>query len=216
MSYALRSNVIARLQYVGDLNTDQSVAIMFPRMTFYMTSIVYYSTRQLAKSTNQLRAASDNSSTKRAKIQQSTPYIGTFSLGRYCNNQDDALPIVEQILPYFAPQYTVTVKPYPEYPDIKEDVPITLQSVAFINEAEGAQETRPSVPYTLDFEVQINFTGPISDSAVIKPALTEFEFAKGEKFVTIKHEPDTDIMYDSDYGFTKTYDFEDVDTDDFT
>lgn len=215
LAYAPRSKFLARLQQVQDLETDQSIAIKLPRMTFEMTSIAYDSTRQLAKTNNTLVTASTVSGTKRAKIQQSTPYIITFSLGIYANNQDDALQIVEQILPYFAPQYTVSIKPYSDYPTIKEDVPITLQSVSFINDFEGAQETRQTVQYTLDFEVKVNFTGPIGDSNVITKALTEFEFKQGEKFLTIKTEADDTIYYDSDYGFTQTYDFEDIASDDF-
>lgn len=102
----------------------------------------------------------------------------------YTNNQDDALQIVEQIVPYFAPQYTVTIKPYKEHPTIKEDVPITLQSVSFINEFEGQQESRQYVQYVLDFEVKINFTGPINEGKVITKAITEFEFEKGTKHLT--------------------------------
>ena len=215
LAYAPRSKFLARLQQVGDLNTDQSVAIKLPRMTFEMTSIAYDSTRQLAKTNNQLRNSSANDGTKRTKIRQSTPYIITFSLGIYCNNQDDALQIVEQILPYFSPTYTVTIKPYSDYPDIKEDTPITLQSVAFLNEFEGAQETRQTVQYTLDFEVKVNFTGPISDGSIITKAITEFEFNEGNKFLTVNTEADPNtILYDSDYGFTETYDYENVSDDD--
>lgn len=214
LSYAPRSKFIARLQQVTDLE-KKSIAIKLPRMTFEMTSIAYDSTRQLAKTNNQLRTSSSSESTKRAKIRQSTPYTITFSLGIYCNNQDDALQIVEQILPYFSPSYTVTIKPYSDYPDIKEDTPITLQSVSFLNEGEGAQETRQTVQYTLDFEVKVNFTGPINDGSVITKAITEFEFEKGNKFLTVNTEADpTTILYDSDYGFTETYDYENVSDDD--
>jgi hypothetical protein len=214
LAYSPRSKFLARLQQVGEFGKDDSVAIKLPRLSFEMTSIAYDSTRQLAKTNTQLRAATVDDSKQRAKIRQSTPYIVTFSLGVYANNQDDALQIVEQILPYFAPQYTVTMKPYKDYPDVKEDIPITLQSVSFINEGEGLQEQRQTVQYVLDFEVKISFTGPISDGEVITKAITEFELNQGTKYSTITTTPTVIPQYDSDYGFTQTYNYEEISSDD--
>tara|TARA_B110000858_G_scaffold184492_1_gene225759 strand:- start:801 stop:1583 length:783 start_codon:yes stop_codon:yes gene_type:complete len=215
LSYAPRSKFLARIEAAKDLPGDESIAIKLPRMSFEMTAISYDSTRQLSKTNNTLVAGASGTSTGRSKIRQSTPYIINFSLNVYTNNQDDALQIVEQILPYFAPQYTVTIKPYKEHPSIKEDVPITLQSVSFINEFEGQQESRQYVQYVLDFEVKINFTGPIDEGKVITKALTEFEFEKGNKYLTTITTPDPSVIYyDSDFGFSETYDYEDIGSDD--
>lgn len=215
LSYAPRSKFLARLEQVENLPGDETVAIKLPRMSFEMTAISYDSTRQLSKTNNTLVAGASGTSTGRSKIRQSTPYIINFSLNVYTNNQDDALQIVEQIVPYFAPQYTVTIKPYKEHPSIKEDVPITLQSVSFINEFEGQQESRQYVQYVLDFEVKINFSGPINEGKVITKAITEFEFEKGTKHLTTTTTPNpSTIYYDSDYGFTSTYDYADIISDD--
>ncbi len=215
LSYSPRSKFLVRLQQIGEFGKDDSVAIKLPRMSFEMTSIAYDSTRQLAKTNTQLRTASANDANQRAKIRQSTPYIVTFTLGIYANNQDDALQIVEQILPYFAPQYTVTMKPYKDYPDIKEDIPITLQSVSFINEGEGLQEQRQTVQYVLDFEVKIDFNGPIDDGKVITKAITELQINEGTNYLktTLTPNPST-IYHDSDFGFFETYDYADISSDD--
>jgi len=60
----------------------------------------------------------------RNKIQQGVPYIVSFQLSAYAKNQDDALQIVEQVIPYFNPQYTLTIQPFDDFDTIKEDVPI--------------------------------------------------------------------------------------------
>jgi hypothetical protein len=151
---------------------------------------------------------------KRAKVRQSVPYIVTFSLGIYANNQDDALQIVEQIIPTFSPQYTVTMKPYKDYPDIKEDIPITLQSVAFVQEGEGPQEQRQTVQYVMDFEVKTSFTGSIDDGEVITKSIAELEVTKGTKYATITTTPTIIPQYDSDYGFTQLYNYEEITSDD--
>ena len=70
-----------------------------------------------------------------------------------------ALQIVEQIFPFFTPQYTVTVKPFSNIPDLTEDVPITLSSTNFSDDFEGAIEQRRTIVYTLSFEMKINFYG---------------------------------------------------------
>lgn len=215
LAYSPRSKFLARLQQVKDLEKDTSIAMKLPRMSFEMISLVYDSTRQLSKTNTQLKTAKIPSGTKRSKVAQATPYNVIFSLNIIANNQDDGLQIVEQILPYFAPQYTVTATPYKDYPTIKEDIPITLQSVSFINDYDGPQDSKQTVQYTLDFEVKINFTGPIDDkSNIITKAITEVEFSKGDEYLTIITEANDTIMFDSDYGFTTSYDYGEISSDD--
>jgi hypothetical protein len=215
LAYAPRSKFLARLQQVQDLENDTSIAMKLPRMSFEMVSLAYDSTRQLGKTNSQLVTAKVPAGTKRTKVGQATPYNVVFSLNLIANNQDDALQMVEQILPYFAPQYTVTATPYKDHPSIKEDIPITLQSVSFVNDFDGPQESRQTVQYTLDFEVKINFTGPIDGSAsIITKAITDLEFTQGTKYLTITTEADETIMFDSDYGFTTSYDYGEITSDD--
>ena len=214
LAYSPRSKFLLRLQQVGEFGKDDSVAMKLPRMSFEMTSLAYDSTRQLSKTNTRLRQAGVDDNKKRAKVRQSVPYIVTFSLGIYANNQDDALQIVEQIIPTFSPQYTVTMKPYKDYPDIKEDIPITLQSVAFVQEGEGPQEQRQTVQYVMDFEVKTSFTGSIDDGEVITKSITELEVIKGTKYATITTTPTIIPQYDSDYGFTQLYNYEEITSDD--
>ena len=99
-------------------------------MSFEITNIAYDPQRQLPKMNYFHKKHIDNDQSG-AKFQVSTPYIISFELNVYAKQQDDALQIVEQILPYFAPQYTVPVKPIEDYPDIVEDVPDELLPALF-------------------------------------------------------------------------------------
>lgn len=205
ISYGPRSKFLARIQQVETL-PGGGVAIKLPRMSFEMTSLVYDDTIQLPKMNTQLLASTTNDTKKRAKLSTKIPYVVTFSLNIYANNQDDALQIVEQILPYFAPSYSLTMKPYGDYDEVLEDIPVTLQSVSFLNDYEGDQVSRQVVQYVLDFEMKIAFTGPISDGTVINKSIVEFELNKDSDAFSIAYTPDPEgIFADSDYGFSEAY-----------
>jgi len=122
-------------------------------------SITYDAQRQLPKM-NYFTKTGVEDNQKGAKFYTATPYIITFELNVYAKQHNDALQVVEQILPYFAPQYTVSFKPIEDYPDIKEDVPVILQSVAFTDNFEGQMEDRRTIIYTLTFDMKVSFYGP--------------------------------------------------------
>lgn len=210
LAYAPRQKFLDRIREQGDLNTDQKVAIKLPRMSFEITSINYDASRQLQK-TNSINRAGDSGS-QRTKINSHVPYVLGFQLNIFTKTQDDALQIVEQILPYFAPQYTLTIKPLDGYSDIKEDVPITLTGVDFSDDYEGALEQRRTIIYTLSFEMKVNFYGPLSQKNVITKAIPKIDinnkdFSDSDMLtITITPTPDG-VGADSDYGFLETYDY---------
>ena len=85
-----------------------------------------------------------------------------MQLSILAKNQDDGLQIVEQILPYFQPEYTLTIKPVSGF-DLKQDVPVILTVVAINDEYEGSFEERRVLTYTLDFVMKMKFYGPTVD-----------------------------------------------------
>ena len=212
LSYAPKRNFIARLeQMVNGEDAERRVALKLPRMSFEITSMTYDATRQLPK-VNNITKAIENSYLTRQKLYTSTPYNITFQLNIYAKTQDDGLQIVEQILPYFTPQYTVTVKPFSDIPSLLEDVPITLTGVVMEDNFEGAVGDRRTIIYTLDFEMKINFHGPLdTGSKVIRDVrgnlyLQDEGLADSDVYVkTIKITPDPNtVNADSDYGFITT------------
>jgi hypothetical protein len=89
-----------------------------------------------------------------------------IDLSIMAKNQDDALQVVEQILPYFQPDYTITIKEIPEI-GLKTDVPIVLNAVSLTDDYEGDFVSRRAIVYTLSFELRVKFYGPVRTKTVI-------------------------------------------------
>tara|TARA_E500000318_G_scaffold111764_1_gene131629 strand:- start:1668 stop:2456 length:789 start_codon:yes stop_codon:yes gene_type:complete len=214
LSYAPKRNFLSRLQEMTDKGeqAERLVAIKLPRMSFEITSMNYDAIRQLPKVNTISKAIQDQAVTKREKLFTSTPYILNFQLNVYAKSQDDSLQIVEQILPFFAPQYTISVKPFSDIPSLVEDVPITLTSVTMQDDYEGAIEQRRTIIYTLDFEMKIAFHGPLNENRIIRDVrsnlfLQNAGLSDSDVYLeTIKVVPNpTTVSADSDYGFTETF-----------
>lgn len=210
LSYAPKQKFLERIRENPDLYKDTKVSVKLPRMSFEIITITYDPVRQLPKSNNINRVGSTND--VRSKFYSSVPYNISFQLSIYAKNQDDALQIVEQIIPYFNPQYTLTIKPLADFPDIKEDVPITITGVTFTDDYEGMVEQRRTIIYTLDFEMKINFYGPITEQGIIRKSIVNFyQIGVGLAdsdvlYETLAVEPNPlNVSADSDYGFTETW-----------
>lgn len=209
LSYAPKRNFLERLTAMADgEQAERRVAMKLPRMSFEITDMSYDPIRQLPK-VNAYRETLPTDNTKGRKVYTGVPYNIQFQLNIYAKSQDDALQIVEQIIPYFAPQYNLTVKPFTDYPDVKEDVPVILQGVTFSDDFEGGFEQRRTIVYTLDFQMKINFYGPDRDRAIIREVNSPLNIlaANENQFVeTINITPDPiGISPDSDYGFNVKY-----------
>ena len=214
LSYAPKAKFLERLAENPNLDDDAQVAIKLPRMSFEMTSLVYDQQRQLTKVSNFNTIGTSNDN--RQKFYSPVPYTINFQLNIYAKNQDDALQMVEQILPTFNPQYTLTIKPFStEYPDFKEDIPIVIQGVGFSDDFDGSLEQRRSIIYTLDFEMKVSFYGPINTKDIIRTGIADVFLqnsgldstdTKLEK-ITVTPNPSSVIgLSDSDFGFTTDID----------
>ncbi len=211
LSYAPKRNFLQRIQEMNNgEDAERRVAIKLPRMSFEITQMTYDAERQLPK-TNNISTAIANSVNSRQKLFTSTPYNISFQLNVYAKSQDDALQIVEQVLPFFTPQYTVTVKPFSDIATLTEDVPITLTGVQMQDDFEGAIEQRRTIVYSLDFDMKIAFHGPLNDGKIIRDVRNEFfiigaGLADSDEYLqTLKVTPNpVSVSMDSDYGFTET------------
>ena len=166
LSYGPRQKFLTRLFEEPDLNAPE-VAIRLPRMSFELTGMQYDTSVKL----NKMNTIAVPSIHGQSTIRNPVPYIMNFTLSVYAKNQDDALQIVEQILPYFNPEYVVTIREIPEL-GITRDIPIVLQSVNYSDDYEGDFATRRVLIYTLDFTMKTFFYGPTKlDQGVIKDAI---------------------------------------------
>lgn len=207
LSYAPRRSFIERLEQMSKgEEAERRVAMKLPRMSFEITSIAYDPERQLPKTNKFSRAATDT--TKKKRFYTSVPYTMNFQLNIYAKSQDDALQVVEQIIPYFNPQYTLSVKPFTDYPEITEDTPIVLSGVTFSDDFEGSVGQRRTIIYTLDFEMKMSFYGPDKDAPIVRTVDANF-FLKEEGFndsdlfverLNITPTP-SNVSPDSDFGF---------------
>ena len=161
LAYGPMQKFLARLEQQPDLN--RATQITLPRMSFEMTNISYDATR---KSTiTQTFKASDGSNLR--KVFMPVPYNIGFELYILSKNSDDALQIVEQILPFFQPDYTLTINDMADM-GIKRDVPIILNSISYEDDyADAGFAERRSIIYTLSFTAKHS----------VKPASKELELA---------------------------------------
>ena len=214
LSYAPKQKYLERIRENPSLTDDTQVAIKLPRLSFEITSIAYDPTRQLTKVGNFTTTSSTGDATKRQKFFTPVPYTINFQLNAYAKSQDDALQIIEQIIPTFNPQYALTIKPFAtEYPEFKEDIQVIIQGVSFSDDFEGAMEQRRTIIYSMDFEMKLSYHGPIADTSVIRDAKAKIFDIKaglndsdiGLETIVVTPNPSSIIgLDDSDFGFTTT------------
>jgi hypothetical protein len=167
ISYGPKQKFLARLQEEADLNDNNRSAISLPRMAFQLNGFEYDPSRQQNKLIRHSKSELDTDNLKRSYQYNPAPYNLNFTLSILAKNMNDALQIVEQILPYFQPEYTVTMKMIDSMSDTR-DVPITLTSVSMEDTYEGSYEERRVIEYTLEFQMKLYFFGPVYTGSVIK------------------------------------------------
>ena len=166
LSYGPRRDFLARIDQMNSAGIDErQVAIKLPRMSFEIVAMMYDATRQLPKMNYCKKSSSVGD--EGTRLYSPSPYNISFQLSIYAKSQDDALQVVEQILPYFTPHYTLTVNPLDDFDDVKEDTPISLVGVTFSDDYEALLEARRTIIYTLDFEMKINLYKSTSNSSAI-------------------------------------------------
>ena len=165
LAYGPKQKWLSRL--TEDPNFSKKVAVTLPRIGFEISGIAYDPARKLQKTVKVKKVADgiDNNQVKSGFMP--VPYNINFELYVLSKNSDDALQIVEQILPFFQPDYTVTMKEIPEL-DIIRDVPIILNSVGYEDDYEGSFTSRRSIIYTLSFTAKYYMYGPVTASNIIR------------------------------------------------
>ena len=169
ITYAPKEKYVLRLGSDPDLNRATQVTL--PRMSFELTGFAYDPGR---KQNSLLRNPKANTSSQVDSQYMGVPYDLSFDLQIYAKHIDDGTHIVEQILPYFNPDYTVTVDTVPEMGFLK-DVPIILNSVSNIVEHEGNFDSVRYVSWTLSFTMKAYFYGPVTPSKIIRKAITNIK-----------------------------------------
>lgn len=160
LTYSAKEKFYARITQDPDLSRE--IQILLPRMAFELTAITYDPLRKGSTFVDQF-TAKDNGEVSRITR---TPYNFEFSLYIFVRNVEDGTQIVEQILPYFAPDYTLSAT---LVDGIKTDVPIILQSVSqdITNDTGEADQLR-TIVWTLTFTMKGYLYGPTTNSKIIR------------------------------------------------
>ena len=208
LAYGPREKFLVRLREDADLS--KTVAITLPRIGFEIANLSYDPTRKL----NRVQKFKKVKGSKASQLDTQfmpVPYNIDIELYVMAKQSDDALQIVEQILPYFQPDYTFTINDMADM-GIKRDVPIILNSIAYEDNYQGDFTTRRALIYTLSFTAKFYLYGPVTSSKVIKTVqvdqYTDLQDTspKREQRYKVTPKPES-AEADDDFGFNETTSF---------
>ena len=211
LAYAPKEKFIQRLEQQANLDKGRTFAIVLPRMGFELKGLKYDATRKLNKLQKTVRVKTSDSTVHNFNYTP-VPYDISFNLYSFTATAENGLQIIEQILPYFQPDLTVTINAIPEL-NIKRDVPIVLDDVQYEDSYDGDFNKRRAVIYTLSFTAKTYLYGPMTNQSVIKEvqadlgADTESPLTREERIVITPNPTTADA--DDDFGFTTTITFYD-------
>ena len=210
LAYGPKQKWLTRLDQ--DPSLANAVAITLPRLGFEIGSLTYDASRKLNRVQKFKKVKSASSDANKLDTQfMPVPYNMDITLYAMAKNSDDALQMVEQILPFFQPDYTLTLNDMADM-GIKRDVPIILNSVSYEDNYQGDFESRRAIIYTLAFTLKFYLYGPVTSSSVIKtvqvdqytdlPAVTP---TREQRYSVTPTPASADA--DDDFGFNETSSF---------
>jgi hypothetical protein len=207
LAYAPKEKFLARLDAQPSLD-NREFAITLPRMSFEISGISYDSSRKLTR----VQKFKHVKAGKEGKVLNynytPVPYNISYNLYSFTASAEAGLQIIEQILPFFQPDFTVTVNAIPEL-NIKRDIPIVLNTVNYEDTYNGDFSQRRAVIYTLGFTAKTYLFGPASTQKVIKETQSDVytdtdttNKAREERIIVVPNPTSADA--DDDFGFTTT------------
>ena len=210
LAYGPKQKFLTRLDQ--DPSLSSATAITLPRLGFEIGALSYDSARKLNRVQKFKKVKSSSSDANKLDTQyMPVPYNMDITLYAMAKNSDDALQIVEQILPFFQPDYTLTLNDMADM-GIKRDVPIILNDVGYEDNYQGDFETRRAIIYTMGFTTKFYLYGPVTSSSVIKtvqvdqysdlPAVTP---TREQRYTVTPNPAAADA--DDDFGFNETSSF---------
>ena len=208
LAYGPREKFLVRLREDADLT--KQVAITLPRIGFEIKNLAYDATRKMSRVQRFKKVKGAN--TKQLDTQyMPVPYNLEFELYIMAKQSDDSLQIVEQILPYFQPDYTLTINDMSDM-GITRDVPIVLNSIGYEDSYDGDFTNRRALIYTLSFTTKFYLYGPVTSAKVIKTVQVDQytdmpdKSPKREQRYKVTPSPST-ADADDDFGFNETTSF---------
>lgn len=162
LAYAPKEKWLVRLEQDPDLSNNTYTSL--PRMSFEIIGYTYDPARKLNRM-QQIKCGEGFGSV--STMYTPVPYNIDLTLYVLTKTQEDGLQIIEQILPTFTPEYTLTINAIPDM-NVKLDIPIVLNSISVSDEYDGDFQTRRFVTHTLNFQMKVNLFGAVSGKEVIQ------------------------------------------------
>ena len=222
LAYGPKQKFLYRLQ--GNPTDGRKVAITLPRIYFEMTGIDYDAARKTPATQKYKTVINDNGNEVRTQYVP-VPYNISFEVGILCKSQDDGLQILEQILPFFQPSFSMSLKFIPDMDEVR-DVAVVLNSVDFDDDWEDDFSTRRSITYTMQFTAKSYIYGPYTKADVIRKSRiieTIGDTNVNKRHVELSYTPkaktdinqdgqvtaadDALVTADDDFGFNEGMDF---------
>jgi len=171
VTYAPKDKMLARV--IQDPGIDRPTATApLPLISFEMGKMEYDGSRKLP--TINKVVVKDSSSPSKLKYQYNpVPYNINFQVYIYAKNAEDGTKIIEQILPYFTPDWTTTVNLIPEV-EVTMDIPVILNNISYADTYDKEFQKRRAIIWTLDLTLKGYIYGPVRKSGVIKFIDTNF------------------------------------------
>ena len=209
LAYAPKEKFLVRLDQQANLESRE-FATTLPRMGFEITGLAYDASRKLTRVQKYSKVKTGEDGKKMNYNYSPVPYNISMSLYVFTATAEDGLQIIEQILPFFQPDYTVTVNVVPEL-NIKRDIPIVLGNINYEDTYDGSFTQRRAVIYSLSFTAKTYLFGPMNNQSVIKQTQsdiyteTDTTSTREERIVVVPDPTSADA--DDDFGFTTTISF---------
>jgi len=212
LAYGPKQKFLARIDQdsARSASDTKTTALTLPRIGFELTGLTYDPARKLNR-IQKFKKVKGADSKSLSNVYMPVPYNVSFTLFTMAKNSEDALQIVEQILPMFQPDYTVSLNVMPSL-DIVRDVPIILNDVTYEDSYDGSFTDRRVLMYTLSFTAKMYLYGPVTSTSVIKQVQvdqytnTNTATAKREQRYVVTPSPTT-ADADDDFGFNETRSF---------
>tara|TARA_B100000902_G_scaffold188382_1_gene180300 strand:+ start:1746 stop:2549 length:804 start_codon:yes stop_codon:yes gene_type:complete len=167
LAYGPKQKFLTRLEQNPDV--ANKVAITIPRLYFEMTAITYDSARKTSPVQKYRTVIDDNG--KEVKTQYvPVPYDMSFELGIIAKSQDDGLQILEQILPFFQPNFNIAVNMVKDM-DERKDIAIVLNNINYEDDWDDSFLDRRSIVWTLNFVAKSYIYGPYTNTGIIRKAI---------------------------------------------
>lgn len=188
-----------REKYLTRVNSPDNPLTM-PRMSFELVDLLYDPERRLGKTDRITKEIIEDTKIKK-RVFNPVPYNLNFQLTVMVKNSDDGIQVVEQILPFFAPSFSINFDIVPDM-EISKDIDIVLNSLSQEDTYEGDYDTRRVLTWTFDFSLKTYLYGPVKEEGVITQAITDiFDSTKGTNGNPLTRQTVNENSFDEDDNF---------------